>query len=273
MIEVLQDYFTVAIDCKYEEAKTKSGIIKINTAYVDDQDMDRYEHKRLYGTVLAVPAIYSNNAHRAIDEGYPRYTKFIGHDNIVDKINRGYRNHDQKSYNCSTFDAYEVVTLADIGKKMDVQIGDRLYFTAQTTEEENFLGRHNGKDTYRVIATDVICVVRDDIEEQIHSIGGDHLPFRKFFTGALITAIITQGEWILIRPNMETWADITTPAGVIKKPHPDKKWLEGTIAHSHHPDKLPGKRIVYMPDADAEITIEGEKYLYMPAQDVIGELL
>jgi hypothetical protein len=258
MIEVLQDYFTVGIDCKYEEAKTKSGIIKINTAYVDDQDMDRYEHKRLYGTVLAVPAIYSNNAHRAIDEGYPRYTKFIGHDNIVDKINRGYRNHDQKSYNCSTFDAYEVVTMADIGKKMDVQIGDRLYFTAQTTEEENFLGRHNGKDTYRVIATDVICVVRDVVDEMLSR----WTPF-----------IITQGEWILIRPNMETWADITTPAGVIKKPHPDKKWLEGTIAHSHHPDKLPGKRIVYMPDADAEITIEGEKYLYMPAQDVIGELL
>jgi co-chaperonin GroES (HSP10) len=257
MVEMIQDYFTVAIDCKYEEAKTKSGIILINTAYIDDEDMDRYEHKRLYGTVLAVPATYSDQAHRAIDEGMPRYTKFVGHDSIVDKINRGYRNHDHKSYNCSSMDAYEVVTLADIGKRMDVKVGDRLYFTPQTTEQENYLGKHEGKDTYRVIVNDVICVVRGLDENG-----------QWWFS-----SLIMQGEWVLVKPNMETWEDITTPAGVIKKPHPDKKWLEGEIAYSRHKHLQPGKRIVYMPDADAEIKVEGEKYLFMPAQDVIGELL
>jgi co-chaperonin GroES (HSP10) len=247
MITDLQDYFAVAIDCKYEESKTKSGIILLNTAYVDDTDMDRYTNKRIYGTVVAAPRSFSNNPYRAIDDGKPNYRKYIGHDDIVDKINRGYRNHAEKTYYPSTFDAYDVVTYADIAQKVDVKIGDTVYFTPQTTEPENYLGKHKGKDVYRVIVSDLWCSFRDD-------------------------QAIMQGEWVLVKPNKETWEDITTPAGVIKKPRPDAKYLEGFIAHSKHDHLSVGTKIIYIPNADCDVKIRDEEYFIMPAQDILGEL-
>src|SRR5690606_18099065 len=118
MIEPLQDYFTVCIERRYEDVQTKSGIFLLNSAWVDDEEMDRFAYKRLYGTIVNVPRMYSDEKYTAIDSGMPPYRKFIGHDDIVDRINRGYRNHAEKSYYPSTFDEYECVTMADLGKNV-----------------------------------------------------------------------------------------------------------------------------------------------------------
>lgn len=247
MIEPIQDYYTVEIECRYNETKTKSGIILINTAWIDDTDMDRNQHKRIYGKVLAVPGTFSDTAYRAIDDGMPAYHKYVGHDDIVVRINEGYRNHAEKSYYPSTFDKYDVVTRADIAKMVNVKASDKVYFVPQVTEDENLQEKEKGREVYLMCVTDLICVVRDG-------------------------AVVTQGEWILIKPKMETWEEITTKSGIIMKPNPESKWLEGVIAHSHHPDRNVGDHIVYLPNADCPVKIEDEDYYVMPVQDVIGKL-
>jgi len=83
---------------------------------------------------------------------------------------------------------------------------------------------------------------------------------------------LTQGEWVLISPNKETWDEITTPSGIITKVAPQNKWLEGIVAFSHYDHCKQGMRIVYLPNADCEVTVEGEKYFVMPVQDVMGEI-
>lgn len=263
MTEILQDYFTVAIESKYKEGKTKSGIILLNTAWIDDGDMDRNDHKRIDGIVLSVPEVYSDNGYRAIDDGMPTYRKFVGHDDIIDRINRGYTNHNDKTYYPSTFDQYDVVTMADIGKMVDVKVGDKIYFMPQVTEPENFLGKENGKDIYKVCVTDIICSVRNAASDAFIPAGIDLLMPAK---------VSMQGEWTLIKPDMETWDEITTKSGIITKVAPDKKWLQGFVAHSRHDHLVVGDKIVYLPNADCEVTVEEEKYFVMPVQDVIGKL-
>jgi len=247
MIEPIQDYFIVEIESRYNERKTKSGIILLNTAWIDDTDMDRNEHKRICGKVLSVPQAFSDTAYRAIDDGMPAYHKYVGHDDIVVRINEGYRNHADKSYYPSTFDKYDVVTMADISKMVDVQAGDTVYFMPQVTEDENMLEKEKGREVYRMCVTDLICVVRDG-------------------------KIITQGEWILVKPKKDTWEEITTKAGIITKSKLENKWLLATIEHSHHEGRNVGDLIVYLPNADCPVKIEDEDYFVMPAQDVIGKL-
>lgn len=250
-VEILQDHFVVEIERLYEDIKTKSGIILLNSAYIDDTDMDRNEHKRIYGTITALPLMFSDTPFKPIDTGMPPYYRFIGHDSIVDKINRGYRDHSEKSYYPSTFDDYPVLTVADMAKDVNVRIGDKVYFDPKTTEPEQLLPKENGKMRYMLHVADVFCTIgvlpTDDI-------------------------IKMQGEWVLVKPDMETWEEITTPAGIIKKPQPDKKWLQGVVAHTRHEHLRVGSKIVYLPNADCEVTVEGEKYFVMPAQDIIGEL-
>lgn len=247
MIQPIQDYFSVEIECRYNESKSKSGIILLNTAWVDDTDMDRNEHKRIYGKVLSTPSYYSDNAYRAIDDGMPSYHKYVGHDDIVDRINRGYRNHADKAYYASTFERYEVVTMSDISKRIDVKVGDKVYFIPQATEDENMLEKAKGREVYQICVTDLICVIRDN-------------------------QIIMQGENVLVKPNMETWEEITTKSGIIMKPNPVSKWLEGIVAHSRHDHIVIGSKIIYLPNADCSVKIEDEQYYVMPAQDIIGEL-
>lgn len=276
MIEPIQDYFIVEIESRYNEAKTKSGIILINTAWIDDGEMDRNNHKRIYGKVLAVPSSFSDTGFRAIDDGMPSYHKYVGHDDIVVRINEGYRNHAEKSYYPSTFEKYDVVTMADLSKMVDVEVGDKVYFMPQATEDENMLEKEKGREIYRICVTDLICVAREQDLDYVKN--SDQLEWVDYMDGVSIPysyfpkKIITQGEWVLIKPKMETWEEITTKSGIVIKPNPEKKWLEGIVAHSHHEHCKVGDHIVYLPNADAEVKVEDEDYFVMPVQDVIGKL-
>jgi len=261
MITPLQDYFIVSIERKIEDTKTKSGIITTNAAWIEESSMESYENKRIYGTVISVPESFSDSPYRAIDDGMPAYHKFVGHDHIVDKINRGYNNHDAKSYYCSTYDEYSVVTNADVAKRVDVRVGDRVYFMPQVTEPENFLEMNGKEFLYKVNVTEIFATARPDTSPD------------EMLTKWVRTNIIkTQGEWVLITPNKETWDEITTPSGIIMKPNPVNKWLEGIVSFSHYDHLKQGMRIVYLPNADCEVTVEGEKYFVMPVQDVMGEV-
>lgn len=240
-----QDYITFTIDKRYED-KTKSGIIQIATTYLDPEESDRFSHKRLFGTVISVPKTFSEAKVRAIDPGLPTSKVFVGHDWIADKISRGYTNHSIKDYYPSTYDAYEFITMADIAKLCDIRVGDTVYFDEKITEFENYLGILDGKEHFRAPISEVFCVIRDG-------------------------KILMQGGWVLVEPDMETWDDIKTPSGIIKKTKPEAKALQGFIRHvRNHEFMEAGQKIVYIANADWTLKVEGKEYYVILEDDILG---
>lgn len=241
-----QDYITFTIEKRYED-KTKSGLIIIDSNYIDPEESDRFNHKRLFGTVISVPSTFSKTKVRAIDPGLPTIKAFVGHDWIQDKVNRGYKNHSNKDYYPSTVDEFKFITLADIGKLCDIQVGDTVYFDEKVTEFENYLGELDGKEHFRARIDEVFCVIRDG-------------------------KILMQGGWVLVEPEMETWKDITTKSGIIKKTKPEPKPLRAIIQHVRLHDFMKvGQNITYITDSDWTIKIEGKQYYVIQESDILGE--
>lgn len=245
-MKILHDSYIVAIDQKYESTVSKSGILSLNTAYMNDEAEDRHASKRVYGTVMQCPAMFSDISVSLVNTGNPPAHGYIGHDLIQAKSNAGYSLRALPAYYPSTFEGYEMITMKDVAKKVDVQLGDRVYFAYNVTEPENFLGKNQkGHELYRVQVDMVYAVVRDGV-------------------------ILMQGGWVLVEPEMETWEEIKTPSGIYKKPRPEAKYLLGKVKHIQEHDALsPGDRIMYMHDADAPMKVEGVDYYCMHISEIL----
>lgn len=239
----------------YEDGKTESGIITLNEANINEEQDDRFQYKRLFGTVVGVPLSFSDQPISAVDEGKPAYTMFVGHDSIVDKRNRGYP-WNNKQYNCSTFDAYDIQTMADIGKMMNVKVGDKVYFDEKVTERENFMGHSSSS---ALVGAKKSLIFRCPANQIFCKVEGKNL--------------VMQGGWVLVEPDMETWEEITTPSGIIMKVSPEAKALRGWVRFIGERDDLkPGDHIIYINDADVRTTIEGVEYFCMLEEEILSKI-
>lgn len=98
---------------------------------------------------------------------------------------------------------------------------------------------------YKIGVNEIICTVRDG-------------------------EILMQGDWCLVKPEMETWQEITTKAGIIKKPNPEAKQLRGFMCHMQHIEGLEvGDKIIYVKGANWTIKVEGKEYYAIQKQDII----
>jgi co-chaperonin GroES (HSP10) len=148
-----------------------------------------------------------------------------------------------------TFDDFEKITLADIGRKTDIKRFDKIYFDYRVTEDDNLVGKHEGKELYKVRVDQVLCVIRED-------------------------EIIVQGGWCLVEPNMETWEEITTKSGIVMKPQPQAKYLEGIVRHiSPDYNIVAGDKILYEKHADWTVHIEGNDYYAIEESDILGKFV
>lgn len=246
------DYFLVTVDQKYESTVTKSGIITTNVAWVDqnyEETDDRYKYKRIYGRVEACPRGFSDTPHSLVDPGIPHPRKYMSHDMISHRVRMGAKEMGRHNYNPSTFDDFEKVTLADIGRKTDVKRFDKIYFDYRVTEEDNLVGKHEGKELYKVRVDQILCVVRDE-------------------------EIIMQGGWCLVEPDMETWEEITTKSGIVMKPQPQAKYLKGIMRHISPDYNIgAGDNILYEKHADWTVTIEGSDYYAIEERDILGKFV
>lgn len=263
-MQLIRDYYLIYIDQLFESSTTKSGIITSNTAVVNEETEERSAHKRRYGIVLEVPAGFSDESVMFIDPGLPAPKAYISHEYIQSKRNAGHRagkrNYDEKMYQPCMFNHYESITCADIGKMVDIKAGERVYFTENATERERFMGRHNDGFMYAVRVDEIQAAVRES-------------PIFEGYSSFKKKRIIMQGGWVLVKVNMETWQDITTPSGVIMKVAPEAIPLQGTIVEvSHRPDLKPGDKILFECEADAPCTVEGQEYVIMRDEDVLVKL-
>lgn len=256
-MKILQDSYIVAVDQVYESSKTKSGVITLNQAYVDDEDEGRHANKRVYGTVLSCPASFSDTVVSLIDIGYPPAHGYTGHDTIQTKSNQGISLSALPLYYPSTFEGFETITLADVARKTDIRVGDKVYFDYNVTEPDNALGKHsNGHEMFRIQVDMIYAVVRREREDVAWT--------------SWVNKIYMQGGWVLVEPDMEDWEDIKTPSGIYKKPSPEAKHLLGFIRHMQpRKDLKIGDKIVYINDANAPMRVEGVDYYCMHGNEVL----
>lgn len=255
-MRILHDYFLVGIEQLYDKHVTESGIITLNEAWIDPEEGGRYKYKRTYGTVLACPESFTDTVVSVEEVGNPRPKVFVGSDYIESMERQGYRGFGNKLYNCSSFDGFDKITLADIGMNLDVKKGDRIYFDERATEPERLRNdNYNGMLVYAIRADELICSIRKGFV-----ISGGY-------------NIIMHNKWVLIEPETETWEEIKTPSGIFVKPAPDVKYLQGFIRHiGDHPEMKHNDHIIYENNADAVMVVEDVDYYYMPQEDILARI-
>jgi co-chaperonin GroES (HSP10) len=258
-MQLLHDFYLVAVDQLFESGVTPSGIITSNTAIIHPEQEDRGEFKRRYGVVLEKPVGFSDLAISMVDPGLPPPKKYISHDWIEMMRTYGHTNYDGKFYYPSTFEKYEEITCKQIAELVDVEIGEKIYFDEKATEAERYMGTFEGKSLYSVRVDEIICSVREKLKK---------------------TKVIAQGQWVLLKPKMEDWEDILIPIpGKPKeewlqaKVSPDTVWLTGTVhAVNRRNDLQTGDTVIFMRDADAPITVEGEELTCMYNDEVLAKI-
>lgn len=242
---ILRDFFMMTVDQRYESAISPSGIITLNTAWINDKTVERFAYKRIYGRIESCPQDFSDEIVNLIDPGVPAPRKHISGEHIQNMVNLGYHHYNNKFYCCAGMDDFDRVTMTDVAKNTDIRRFDKCYFDSTITEPANLLGMHNGKELYKIGVHQVICTVRDN-------------------------EILMQGGWCLVKPDMETWHEITTKAGIIKKPRPEAKALRGTMSYMQHKDGLAvGEKIIFCKGANWLIKVEGKEYYAIHEDDIL----
>ena len=104
----------------------------------------------------------------------------------------------------------------ELKTKMNLQVGDKIYFHFHTVSEENRY-EVNGQRVYKVHYSEVYCAIRDE-------------------------QIIMLNDYVLCEPVMETEEDIKTPAGIYLKsaPQQNQPRSPSSAANRHiHPRLVP----------------------------------
>lgn len=249
----LFNYYTVAIEKEFEDGESESGIIQLNAKWIDKEEGDRFKYKRLYGDCISGPVGFDDTAVSVVDPGVPEPKVYVTHEQIDARVKTGDRLWSRNDYNPSTWEGFEVKTLEEYATRVNVRENEKIYFMETVSEPENYLGKDDaGRLLYRCRVDQIICVIRDDFENP-----GQKKP-------------VMQGNWVLVEPDMETWADITTEGGVIMKVAPEAKPLRAFIKHIGPNAVLsPGDLIYYLPDSNWGITVEGIEYFGIKTQEII----
>lgn len=245
-MQIIHDSFIVLVDKKYNTEETKSGIIPLAENYMEDWAEEHLKHRRLFGTVIVAPRGYSDTVVDVLIPGLPEPRLFVSGEYIEKLMQAGSKRIPE--YNPSTFDKFPEVTMADIAAKVNVAVGQKIYFDYLATDPENFLGPYKGGELYKIDVSQIYFSVRDGKVE-------------------------AQGGWAAVTPKMETWDDITTPSGIIKKPSPEAIALEGIVKFiSNRPDLKVGDHIIYQRNADYVMNLEGEDCYVMRESDILCKL-
>jgi co-chaperonin GroES (HSP10) len=268
-MQLTNDYYLVLVDQLFESSVTPSGIITRNTAVISEETEERSEVKRRYGRVLEVPANFTDTVVAPVDPGLPAPKRYVGHEWIEMMRQMGHRQgvrpYDEKVYYPSTFEAYDVVTCADIAKLVDAQAGERVYFSENATEEDRKMGPYQGGMMYAVRVDEIQAVVRKKaVFEGYNALQKER--------------VVMQGGWVLVKLDMETWEEITIPVpgheqGIIIKSAPEAKPLRGWVEEvNHRKDLKRGDHIIFERDADAPCTVEGHDYTIMKDEDILATI-
>ena len=256
----IRDYVFFSIDQEYHTAISNNPDIILNDAIMTDDNGDEYDiayqHKRIYGEVLAVPTKQSDLMLRGEYEGYGRHRSYVSGEDILEKVKMGLgetktihgsTGWGRSDYYPTTYEGPKKVTLKDL--KFDLQVGDIIYFDYNTICKDNRV-YETDENVYRVRLDQIYCAVREG-------------------------EIIMQGGHVLAEREMETWDDITGKHGIIIRSELRPKPFLGFVRHID-PDNdygiKVGDHIVYIDNADFECEIEGKQLCVMKEHEILAIL-
>ncbi len=253
---LLRDFYLVWLSQVWENP-SKSGLVTSATAMANngapvnalEQLEDSHELRRRYGSVLEVPLMFSDNMVDIINPGSPQPRRYVGHDWIEAQ---------HQKQQPSTFEAYETVTMKDISKLVDVKQGDSVYFEPRATDVERYLGPYKEGHLFSVRVDEILCKTKKSPIFLSHQ----HHVQEKIFP---------QGGWVFVQIDMEDWADITTPSGIIMKVAPEALPLRGKCVAAQN-SKLEKRTVLFERDADAPIDIDGRSLTCMRESDILATI-
>lgn len=281
----LHDHVIFTTDNVYEEML--STHIYSNTAIINEAELDasRHIHRKIHGTVIGIPKGLTRTKIGEEHEGAPVPKRNYSHDQVMKLENMGFSHNGRKDNWCTPHEP-KGIYLSDLTSKMDLQIGDKIYFEYNTLEEENELGWFEGKKVFKVRYDNVICAVRKWTDEEIKSLVPwtkqameAKYPQRKFLNQEIYDHIksessntIMQAGWVLITPEMESWEDFMTESGIVVKSSLDPKPLRGFVAFISNSDYgiKKGDNIAFAADSEWVNVIEGSKYFVMQEKYILG---
>ncbi len=266
------NYILITIDSEFEN-KISHGSLNLEAATFKSNIVDKNDdviynsnaHKRNYGTVIALPAKLTDDLMLYQEHvGEPEPTKYMDHDTV--QMLRSKR-IDYIDYECGVFE-HKKKTVADI--KMDVMVGDKIYFHFNTLEEENKIKLPDGRRLYKLSYQNVICVVREGL--------------------AIITEIIPIGGRVLIEPFYdEDIQDIDNgqgfifkgklaPSGLVAEVDSKPRHLEGIVHYlsllkGEETELEPGDRVIYQSNSDWTVNVEGKDYYCMRTIDIEAKII
>jgi len=202
-----------------------------------DNSFEPRKYKRCYGTVYASPE---------------RFDKSIEVCRIEENV---LQSHESYQYYKP-----KVFTSSDIPH--DIKKGERVWFY-YTSTEDNMRINIDGKDVYRMICTDIICVIRDGKPEAVNG----HILVKPYY-GDGVESIDVDGHSMVVRKSH----------GMIVETNIKPIEQTGTVTHLCKPlkgDEIGFKEedVIYFKHfANLSMKIEGEEYYVMRYWDVLATI-
>jgi len=268
----LHDYVLIEVEDRFERKTGVKGLDGQDLELAIDEEDDYVANQRVktYGTVVAVPDYLSK---------FPMAQETTGSPHYVD--NRKF----QYKYR------------SDI--EMEVKVGDKIYFHHNTlfadAGKKNLIHTDGKKSIYMVAYESIQCALRKSGGRTVKDDKGIVVDYETYFD------VIMIGGYCLIRPDIESWKDITIPTyetangqplvdsqgqkilrpenkWIQKKEKPEAKSLLGYVVAVGSPLKgyvtelSPEDHIVYRRNADWEVTIEGQMYYMIRQRNIIAKV-
>lgn len=229
----LYDHYLIQIPKVFDELET-NGIIGRNTAWYIEQERDRYARKVRKGLVIAKPHAFTEDSYQPIDPGVPNPRVYLGHDQIQEMRNAGRKSLPE--YYPSARERIDWLSLADIGRLVDVEVGEEVWFHPNVSEPENLHQELEIGNVYKAFPDVLICA-----------------------NGRM------QAGWVFVEPIQEN----NEVDGFVLSVEPEHKMLEGIVRNiRNRPDLRIGDHVYFQENSNWEYEVDGKLYFAMKEENI-----
>lgn len=227
---MIHDHYLISVPEVFDDLRTETGLIGRNVHWYIDAERDRYARKIRKGIVIAKPTSFSEELYQPIDPGVPNHRMYMSHDAIQEMANAGRKQ--LPAYYPTCRERIDFISLADIARLVDVEVGEEVYFHPNVTETENL----HSEGIYKALPDALISV-------------GTRM----------------QAGWVYVEPIMEE----TVADGLIKSIDAESKLLEGIVRHIRlRPDLHTGDHVCFQHDSNWEYEVGGVTYFAMREENI-----
>jgi chaperonin GroES len=259
-MEILADYILFKIDKEFED----EIILKNGLVLYKDVSYEPGRHKRLFGHVLSVPKLLTERRLREVDPGFP-----------IPSINRTSDDLNWLYSHGATPEEFVYCSSPYLPKNIpynkleaEIKVGDKIYFDFMGTDSSNRVletsYEHAGQPVFAIPYAKVWCVIRDG---EIYPVS-EHVMVEKMI----------REDGLEYLPEINGYGYMRD-TGLVEELGISPEYLKGKVIFSAKPLKgekqqfQPGDEVIFLPNCDADATIEGRSYHVMKHHEIISKIM